>query len=231
MTARRASTSVSITATPLWRIRLTRELFRYVLVALSVAGLAASARFAIAPPRPSRVRGIISNAVAAGPSGRRLCVAVRAPLSELDGGGTSGESARARVVRGVRDGTKRWAAASARRRAARGMGRSRAGTRANGRRARLHAGCPDRHSGFAVPDGQCGPRGERRPCRSPATPPSWERRPPVPAQLPRSPARSGRSRAGHGRGTRSAQLPERIGWRVGGRSDERRTRLAPRRRR
>jgi hypothetical protein len=51
--ARRASTSVSITATPLWRIRLTRELFRYVVVAASVAGLAASARFAVAPPRPS----------------------------------------------------------------------------------------------------------------------------------------------------------------------------------
>ncbi|HXW59172.1 MAG TPA: conjugal transfer protein [Solirubrobacteraceae bacterium] len=37
---------------PLWKIRLTRELPRYTLYALSIAGLAASARFAIAPPRP-----------------------------------------------------------------------------------------------------------------------------------------------------------------------------------
>ena len=37
---------------PLWRIRLAREAPRYLLLALSLAGLAASARFAIAPPRP-----------------------------------------------------------------------------------------------------------------------------------------------------------------------------------
>ncbi len=37
---------------PLWRIRLAREFVRYVLLALAVTGLAASARFAIAPPRP-----------------------------------------------------------------------------------------------------------------------------------------------------------------------------------
>ena len=35
-----------------WRLRLARELPRYLLLALAVAGLAASARFAIAPPRP-----------------------------------------------------------------------------------------------------------------------------------------------------------------------------------
>ncbi len=46
-------TSVSVTATPLWRIRLARELPRYLLCGLSIAGLMASARFAIAPPRPS----------------------------------------------------------------------------------------------------------------------------------------------------------------------------------
>jgi hypothetical protein len=42
---------VTITTRPLWRIRLGRELPRYLLCALSVAGLAASARYAIAPPR------------------------------------------------------------------------------------------------------------------------------------------------------------------------------------
>jgi len=46
-------TRLSVTATPLWRIRLRRELLRYLLGALSVAGLAASARFAIAPPHPA----------------------------------------------------------------------------------------------------------------------------------------------------------------------------------
>jgi hypothetical protein len=43
---------VSVSAKPLWRMRLGRELPRYLLCALSLAGLAASARFAIAPPRP-----------------------------------------------------------------------------------------------------------------------------------------------------------------------------------
>ena len=47
--------SVSLRATSLWRIRVARELFRYVLAALSVAGLAASVRFAVAPPRPAAV--------------------------------------------------------------------------------------------------------------------------------------------------------------------------------
>jgi hypothetical protein len=36
----------------LWRIRLARDLFRYSLWVLAAAGLAASARYAIAPPRP-----------------------------------------------------------------------------------------------------------------------------------------------------------------------------------
>jgi Conjugative transposon protein TcpC len=41
---------VEVVTHPLWRIRLTRELPRYLMCGLSVAGLAASARFAIAPP-------------------------------------------------------------------------------------------------------------------------------------------------------------------------------------
>lgn len=43
--------SVTIATRALWQIRLAREMPRYLLCALSVAGLAASARFAIAPPR------------------------------------------------------------------------------------------------------------------------------------------------------------------------------------
>ncbi len=44
---------MSVSAKPLWWLRLTREFPRYMLCALSVAGLAASARFAIAPPGPA----------------------------------------------------------------------------------------------------------------------------------------------------------------------------------
>jgi Conjugative transposon protein TcpC len=44
--------SVTIASRALWRIRLARELPRYLLCAAAVAGLAASARFAIAPPAP-----------------------------------------------------------------------------------------------------------------------------------------------------------------------------------
>ncbi len=42
---------VTVSSKPLWRIRLARELPRYLLCGLSAAGLLASARFAIAPPR------------------------------------------------------------------------------------------------------------------------------------------------------------------------------------
>jgi Conjugative transposon protein TcpC len=49
-------TAVTLSRRPLWQIRLGRELPRYLLCALSVAGLAASIRFALAPPRsPARV--------------------------------------------------------------------------------------------------------------------------------------------------------------------------------
>lgn len=41
---------ITITSQPLWRIRLARGLARYLLGALAVAGLLASARFAIDPP-------------------------------------------------------------------------------------------------------------------------------------------------------------------------------------
>jgi hypothetical protein len=45
--------AVTVTPRPLWRIRLARELGRVLLLGVSFAGLAASARYAIAPPRPS----------------------------------------------------------------------------------------------------------------------------------------------------------------------------------
>jgi Conjugative transposon protein TcpC len=48
-----ARSTLTISTRPLWVIRLTRELPLYLLCALAVAGLAASARFAIAPPRPA----------------------------------------------------------------------------------------------------------------------------------------------------------------------------------
>lgn len=45
-------TTVTVTPRALWRIRFARELPHYLLRALAVIGLLASARFAIAPPRP-----------------------------------------------------------------------------------------------------------------------------------------------------------------------------------
>ncbi len=57
-----AHAHVTVSARPLWRIRLAREWSRYLLSALAVAGLAASARFAIDPPRP-----VAAKAIAPGP--------------------------------------------------------------------------------------------------------------------------------------------------------------------
>ena len=53
MAGGQARATVTITTRAMWRIRLARELPRYLLCALSMAGLAASARFAIAPPTPA----------------------------------------------------------------------------------------------------------------------------------------------------------------------------------
>jgi hypothetical protein len=49
-----ASDRITVTVTPrsTWRIRLARELPRYLLQGLAIMGLLASARFAIAPPKP-----------------------------------------------------------------------------------------------------------------------------------------------------------------------------------
>lgn len=51
MTAGGSRASVTIATRAMWRLRLARELPRYLVWALSVAGIAASVRFAIAPPR------------------------------------------------------------------------------------------------------------------------------------------------------------------------------------
>ncbi len=48
--------TVTVTTQSLWRIRIARELPRYLLQALALAGLLASARFAIDPPRPAIAR-------------------------------------------------------------------------------------------------------------------------------------------------------------------------------
>jgi hypothetical protein len=45
-------TYVTVSAQPIWRLRLGRGLPRYALYALSAWGVLASARYAIAPPRP-----------------------------------------------------------------------------------------------------------------------------------------------------------------------------------
>jgi Conjugative transposon protein TcpC len=52
-----ARAEVSLRAYPLWRLHLRRGLPRYLLAAVSLFGIAASARYAIAPPMPSRTAG------------------------------------------------------------------------------------------------------------------------------------------------------------------------------
>jgi hypothetical protein len=61
MSGARSQALVSVTPKSLWRIRLARELPRYLLQGLAVVGLLASARFAIAPPRPTLARASISD--------------------------------------------------------------------------------------------------------------------------------------------------------------------------
>jgi Conjugative transposon protein TcpC len=60
-----ARSTVTVTARPMWRIRLSREAPRYALGALALFGLIASARFAIAPPRPVIVRAQAPGALVA----------------------------------------------------------------------------------------------------------------------------------------------------------------------
>lgn len=58
--------AVSVTPRPLWRLRLRRELPRHLLHILAVFGLVASARFAIAPPRPLIMRASSGSSAQAG---------------------------------------------------------------------------------------------------------------------------------------------------------------------
>jgi hypothetical protein len=51
LSADRRRSRVELVARPLWSLRLRNELPRYLLSAAAIAGLGASARFAIAPPR------------------------------------------------------------------------------------------------------------------------------------------------------------------------------------
>jgi hypothetical protein len=55
-----AATSVTVTARPLWRLRLRREYPRHLLHALALFGLLASARFAIDPPATPPARPVAS---------------------------------------------------------------------------------------------------------------------------------------------------------------------------
>ncbi|MHB8240865.1 MAG: conjugal transfer protein [Solirubrobacteraceae bacterium] len=48
-----ARASVTIGSHPMWWLRVTRQLPRYLICATAIAGLVASARFAIAPPLPT----------------------------------------------------------------------------------------------------------------------------------------------------------------------------------
>jgi hypothetical protein len=60
----RPQAQVSVTPKSIWRIRLGRELPRYLLQALAVVGLLATARLVIAPPRPVLVRNSKSSSAA-----------------------------------------------------------------------------------------------------------------------------------------------------------------------
>jgi len=55
---------VTVTAKPLWRLRLARELPRYLVCGLSLAGMLASVRFAIAPPQSGAVSARVAAPVA-----------------------------------------------------------------------------------------------------------------------------------------------------------------------
>jgi hypothetical protein len=50
---------VSVTASPLWRLRLGSELPRLVLLSAATAGLLACVRYTIAPPRPLTARAVL----------------------------------------------------------------------------------------------------------------------------------------------------------------------------
>jgi hypothetical protein len=65
--------TVRVASMPMWRMRLTRELPRCLVSVAAVAGLVASARYTIAPPRT----------VAAGSSGAQAQLALSADLPDV----------------------------------------------------------------------------------------------------------------------------------------------------
>jgi Conjugative transposon protein TcpC len=54
--------TATVSGRPLWRIRLAREMPRHLLCAAAVAGLAASVRFAVAPPQAVRAAAVVRQA-------------------------------------------------------------------------------------------------------------------------------------------------------------------------
>ena len=174
--ARRAP-SVTIVSRPLWRIRLARELPRYLLCALSVAGLAASARFAIAPPSPAAPVATVRTTAPSDPAAEAYAVLFARRYLTWNAAEPQAGSRR-RSNRSLAPGWNPTPGACCR---ASGeqrvrMGRSRAGARTGARRARLHGRRADRHRRAAVPDGRRRAHGRRRASRSPATRRSSARR-------------------------------------------------------
>ena len=176
--------SVRITTKPLWRIRLPRELLAIPVYALALAGLAASARFAIAPPHPAALaaslrapsppdraaegyaslfaRRYLTWDAAEPQASQRALASFVGPGMEPDAGLQLPPSGEQRVE---------WVEVVQEREST-----------ANGHIYTVAVA--DRQRGPAVPDRECGPRGETAALRWRATRRSWERRPPVPAQAP-----------------------------------------------
>lgn len=57
-----ARVTATVSSRSLWRIRLAREMPRHLLCAAAVAGLAASVRFAVAPPQAVRAAAVVRQA-------------------------------------------------------------------------------------------------------------------------------------------------------------------------
>ena len=93
---RAARSEVTISSHPLWRLRLAQRLPRWLLYATALAGLLASARFAIAPPSPAD--RVVRRGPAAEPAGAELRVAVRAGVPHLGSGRPRSAAGRARAV-------------------------------------------------------------------------------------------------------------------------------------
>lgn len=68
MAREQARPTVTITTRALWRIRLARELPRYLLCAMALAGVAASVRFAVAPPQADLAAAAVREAAPPDPA-------------------------------------------------------------------------------------------------------------------------------------------------------------------